>query len=348
MIITLKGANFSGEGNNIGTLKSYSIRFSGNVTNSSTSVDRETNTGYATTIVLKDGYELNGSITVTMGGTDITSTAVSGLTIDIQDKVTGNVVITVPTKNTATGEEGGEGGNAEVPEGAVLITSGSLAGAYYYENGHFNATEDGGVYITDGETTNYFFITYIPVQPNTQYRLAKARDTVFVDSNKNKVARFNINSLNTDWVFTTPANCAYMSTCVSKTDVTDYTTMELETYNWVEKSTTLLSEIDGVEYRLGGIKSDTYTETTTEGYFTYENIPVTANNQYRVPYARASWYLDSSKNPVSSFNPTSLGNDWKFTIPDGKDIAYINCVFKVAELDYTKASITEYERGGVV
>lgn len=103
MIITLKGANFANS--NIGTLDSYSIRFIGSgVTNSNTSVYRESNTGYTTTITLGTGYELNGSITVTMGGTDITSTAVSGYTITIS-KVTGNVVITVPTKNTATGEE---------------------------------------------------------------------------------------------------------------------------------------------------------------------------------------------------------------------------------------------------
>lgn len=104
MIIRLKGANFSQ--NNIGTLSTYSIRFVGTgVTNSNTSVDRESNTGYTTTITLAENYELNGSIIVTMGGTDITSTAVSGLTITIPTKVTGNVVITVPTKKTSTGGE---------------------------------------------------------------------------------------------------------------------------------------------------------------------------------------------------------------------------------------------------
>lgn len=102
MIITLKGAKFT---TNIGTLSTYSIRFVGSgVTNSNTSVDRESNTGYTTTITLAEGYELDGAITVTMGITDITSTAVSGLTITIPTKVTGNVVINVPTKNTAGGE----------------------------------------------------------------------------------------------------------------------------------------------------------------------------------------------------------------------------------------------------
>lgn len=107
MIITLKGANFSGEGKNIGTLDTYSIIFKGvGVTNSNTSVDRESNTGYTTTITLAENYELNGSITVTMGGTDITSTVtIDGLTITIPTKVTGKVEITVPTKSTNTEPE---------------------------------------------------------------------------------------------------------------------------------------------------------------------------------------------------------------------------------------------------
>jgi len=105
MIITLKGADFSQS--NIGTLSTYSIRFDSNgITNTNTSVDRETNTGYTATITFKENYELDGAITVTMGGVDITSTVVSGLNINIT-KVTGNVVIKVPTKNTVTGEEGG-------------------------------------------------------------------------------------------------------------------------------------------------------------------------------------------------------------------------------------------------
>lgn len=103
MIITLKGANFSAS--NIGTLSTYSIRFNSNgITNANTSVDRETNTGYTATITFKENYELNGTITVTMGGVDITSTAVSGLNINIT-KVTGNVVITVPAKSTVVEPE---------------------------------------------------------------------------------------------------------------------------------------------------------------------------------------------------------------------------------------------------
>lgn len=103
MIITLKGADFSQS--NIGTLSTYSIRFDSNgITNTNTSVDREAS--YTATITFKENYELNGAITVTMGGADITSTAVNGVNITIT-KVTGNVVIKVPTKVTSSGESGG-------------------------------------------------------------------------------------------------------------------------------------------------------------------------------------------------------------------------------------------------
>lgn len=117
MIITLKGADFGGVNNSgfdangkptrIGTLKTYSIRFSGRgVTNSNTSVDRETNSGYTTTITLDSNYELSGPITVSMGGVDITSPqVVNGLTITISTKITGNIMISVPTKNITIGEE---------------------------------------------------------------------------------------------------------------------------------------------------------------------------------------------------------------------------------------------------
>lgn len=158
MIITLKGANFANS--NIGTLDSYSIRFVGSgVTNSNTSVDRDSNTGYTTTITLGADYELNGSITVTMGGTDITSTAVSGFTITIPTKVTGNVVITVPTKNTATGEEGGdEVVDPEVPPSDNPTTPNTIT----WELGAINS--GGGPNSTDMPTKRIRTAGYLQVE----------------------------------------------------------------------------------------------------------------------------------------------------------------------------------------
>lgn len=58
------------------------------------------NSSYTTTITANNNYKIN-TITVTMGGVDITSTVVSGNTINITS-VTGNVVITVTTTVTTT------------------------------------------------------------------------------------------------------------------------------------------------------------------------------------------------------------------------------------------------------
>lgn len=117
MIITLIGANFANS--NIGTLSTWRISTvlgaGATSSNSATSVDRESNTGYTTTITIAEGYELGAAgITVTMGGVDITSTAVSGLTITIPTKVTGNVVIKVPTKNLNSGEEDDGNDNEDI------------------------------------------------------------------------------------------------------------------------------------------------------------------------------------------------------------------------------------------
>ena len=69
-----------------------------NLTNCTTNNSSNTisyNSSYSSVISVNSGYEIN-SITVTMGGADITSSAVSGNNINISN-VTGNIVITVNT-----------------------------------------------------------------------------------------------------------------------------------------------------------------------------------------------------------------------------------------------------------
>lgn len=67
-----------------------------NATTSNNATSVNENTSYSATISANKNYELD-SITVTMGGIDITSTSVSGNAISISN-VTGNIVITVTTK----------------------------------------------------------------------------------------------------------------------------------------------------------------------------------------------------------------------------------------------------------
>ena len=122
MIIYLKGANFSS--NNIGTLNTWLIQHSIGIGASSSNTAKTITKGaaYSTTITIDEGYELGAAgITVTMGGTNITSTAVSGLTISI-GSVTGNVKISVPTVNTSTGEEDSGSGGGGTSDGAISVT----------------------------------------------------------------------------------------------------------------------------------------------------------------------------------------------------------------------------------
>lgn len=69
-----------------------------NCVNSNTATSIEENSSYIATINANEGYTL-GSITVTMGGADISSTVVNSNTITIS-KVTGNLVITCTAKES--------------------------------------------------------------------------------------------------------------------------------------------------------------------------------------------------------------------------------------------------------
>lgn len=141
MIIYLKGANFSGEGNNIGTLDSWFIQQEfGSGVNYSGPTSVKKNAALNATITINSGYELNGSVSVTMGGSQVTyGVTTSGNTITISiTSVTGNVVIKVPTKSTG----GGGGGdtpsstiwyiNATNDETRTMEASSGGTGPYYY------------------------------------------------------------------------------------------------------------------------------------------------------------------------------------------------------------------------
>ncbi len=71
-----------------------------NATNSNGTASVIEGSKYTATITAKSGYELTG-ITVTMGGVDITATAVSGNNITIAE-VTGDIVVTATTAQTET------------------------------------------------------------------------------------------------------------------------------------------------------------------------------------------------------------------------------------------------------
>ena len=107
MIITLRLADFSKS--NIGTLSSWRITRSlgsGATYEGVTSVDK--GAAFTATVTLAEGYEIGtAGVTITMGGTVLSGAHTISdnvITITIAS-VTGNVLIKVPTINTATGED---------------------------------------------------------------------------------------------------------------------------------------------------------------------------------------------------------------------------------------------------
>ena len=165
MIITLTGANFKDK--NIGTLTTWTILTSlgtgASIDSDVTSVSRTENTGYSTTITLADGYTL-GTVSVTMGGTDITSTAFDSSTNTITiSSVTGNVVIKVPTVNTSTGEED-DGNNDSVTTGTVAYTSRQSSSGISKTTGEYLSSSVGYVNIYENidPTLSYAATSYAP------------------------------------------------------------------------------------------------------------------------------------------------------------------------------------------
>lgn len=93
------------DSNSGGSVEEITYTITNNLTNCTTNNNTNSvnaNSSYSATITANSGYTL-GSITVTMGGSDITSSAVSGSRISI-NSVTGNVVITASATATAPTE----------------------------------------------------------------------------------------------------------------------------------------------------------------------------------------------------------------------------------------------------
>jgi hypothetical protein len=92
-----------------------------------------------------------------------------------------------------------------------------------YENSKYNydATTTPKTYTIIEDTTKaYFVYEPAPVTPNTQYRCANARASFFLDGNKTVIGeRVNIKNTYTDYTFTTPENCEYMSLSFSYADI---------------------------------------------------------------------------------------------------------------------------------
>ena len=97
----------------------------------------------------------------------------------------------------------------------VAAESSAIDAAYLHENTVYDyVSTTTPVTYTLKEDTNkaYFCYDLVPVKANTEYRLQYGRAGFFIDANNVVIGqRVNFTSGYTDWTFTTPENCAYIS-----------------------------------------------------------------------------------------------------------------------------------------
>lgn len=167
-------------------------------TNSNTSTQIKENTSYGATITPATNYQMN-SLTVTMGGTDITSSAVSGNTISISS-VTGNVIITaVASEKTEEFSVSWELGNIQSANG-----------------GNVNGTNT-------SMRTNY-----IPVNSSKKYyftNVYKTIDMLDIDSpvgvNQISIYCYDVDKTFIGRATGTNSSGKYFTTCRERTDITN-------------------------------------------------------------------------------------------------------------------------------
>lgn len=117
-----------------------------NVTNSNDATAVNSGTAYTATLTPAEGMEMQ-TVTVTMGGVDITSTAYSGGTISIPS-VTGDIVI------TAVAESIIETYTPEMSEGYINVTTGATGGTSSYKHTEIIPVREGDkVYGTSFDST---------------------------------------------------------------------------------------------------------------------------------------------------------------------------------------------------
>ena len=129
IVIIAQATATSSGGTGPGVLTYTITRNLTNCTSDNTSTNITKGASYTTTITANSGYKL-GSITVTMGGSNISSTAVSGTTISISN-VTGNIVISCIATATSSGGGGSDLTGTYVFFGDSICYGGGTSGYGY-------------------------------------------------------------------------------------------------------------------------------------------------------------------------------------------------------------------------
>lgn len=240
MILTIKGADFSGSG--LGTNTSMSISYNGNVSGTPGFIEK--NTALTSTITIKTGYTYDSISSVTVGGSTITGyTATDNgngtVTLTIPaNKITGKVVVNVNTTAVSGGEGGDTGGDTpSVPDGAINLYNVNDPDIIWGQT--TEAGNSDGSFISDGTrgVSGYIKCTAGDVirggtyrdttnSDGTNYYPFKASPVYWYDSNKNFIGATPSNpcfkestSGSNDFILTvpsTPSGIAYFRVMINK------------------------------------------------------------------------------------------------------------------------------------
>ena len=279
-----------------------------NVTTNNPTASATEGNGYTATLTAADGYELD-SVTVTMGGADVTSTAYSGGAVNIAS-VTGNVVITA----TAV---------------AVEESEGVWKDGYVASNGSITVTTENGT---------MYYDKLVPVTPGGQIMLSNP-DTdwycdwggvaMYSDAGNTFVSRASCNAsksqnrpLNTA-IFDVPSTANYA--IVSSRRMTDhYDTAVIHSGDYEP-----VLPFENTQWRGGQLNTsgevNTTGATTGEGSMRSGLISVEPGATYRFANSNADWtsnwmacclYSGAICQNTHIERKTSAGASWEITIPD--------------------------------
>ena len=187
------------------------------------------------------------------------------------------------------------------------------------------------------------------VQPQKTYRLAYGRAAFFLDSNKQSlIAQYvNLTSSYTDWTFTTPENCEYITVAFKYADIQPEDVKLELTYTWGNPVTTLLKDTGAIYTAETAVESDKTAISNYAGFYTYSDIPVTGGKKYKMENCRLSFWSDANKNFISQINfninsSSATTKDWSHIAPE--NAAYLTVCVKNGDIDKDAVAMVEYSK----
>ena len=319
-----------GSGGGSTTVTTYTITNNlSNCTNSNSVTSADENSSYTSTITADINYTLS-TVTITMGGTDITNTAYTNGTIFI-DSVTGDIVITAR---------------------AIANESSSEETSYTYFNGYVddsgNLVENAGSYITNEYIEipanciyNLCMVIYVNVNKTSdEYNALSAIRGALYDADKNFISKIWTKQT-TPHITPIASNAKYVRLGATIVDGTseDIILSLLSNISFIKKNAINLNYEVGKTCDSAGIISIDSKKTLSD----YIEIDDGSTTLYTSSIAYNTFRcFDSNKNCLGNPTDPSLNRSISRTIPTGtKYIRLVLGANDTANIDMTDYMVNE-------